>query len=103
MNGTMPARPGITRRSAVHAVGLAALPALAAACGAAGTAGTTLDAMPKTPVSVQLWANGPSEPAVNAQIAGWAQKQPTVRLELSYGKEVFDIKGTEALVALMAG
>ena len=93
------------RRTDVLRAGLA-LPALAAsACGAAGggTGDAAKNALPQKPVDVQLWARGPSEEAVKAQLAGWAQQQPNVRVELAYDKEVFDLKGTEALVAMMAG
>src|SRR4051812_9627253 len=94
-----------TRRIALQGAALAAVPALAAACGtggAAGTAGTTKDTLPANPVDVQLWANGPSEDAVKAQLAGWAQAHPNLHVDLSYGKEVFDLKGTEALGAQRA-
>src|SRR5436305_13212540 len=92
-----------TRRIVLQGATLAALPALAAACGTGGAAGTSKDTLPASPIDVQLWANGPSEEAVKAQLAGWAQVHPNIHVDLSYGKEVFDLKGTEALVAQMAG
>jgi ABC-type glycerol-3-phosphate transport system substrate-binding protein len=78
------------------------MPALAGACGPDGPAADGKNALPAQPVAVQLWTRGPSEEAVQAQLAGWAQQQPNVRVELAYDKEVFDLKGTEALVAMMA-
>jgi ABC-type glycerol-3-phosphate transport system substrate-binding protein len=83
---------------AVGAVGAALL----AACGPRGAEVSPADTLPSQPVDVQLWARGPSEAAVRAQLAGWAQQQPNVRVELAYDKEVFDLKGTEALVATLA-
>ena len=80
-----------------------AIGVLAAACGGPGGAGTTANVMPDKPVDVLLWSTGPSEPAVKAQMAPWAQKFPNARVELGYGKSVENLQGTEALVALMAG
>ncbi|HEU5316801.1 MAG TPA: extracellular solute-binding protein [Chloroflexota bacterium] len=74
-----------------------------AACGAPGGSGGPGNAMPEKPVDVLLWTNGPSEPAVKAQLAPWAQKYPNARVELGYGKSIENLQGTEALVALMAG
>ncbi|MBI3973426.1 MAG: extracellular solute-binding protein [Chloroflexi bacterium] len=89
------------QKSALLAAGPAAL---AAACGPAGAGGgdTAQQALPPRPVDIQLWTRGPSEDAVKAQLAGWMQQQPNVRVELVYDKEVFDLKGTEALIAMMA-
>jgi ABC-type glycerol-3-phosphate transport system substrate-binding protein len=75
----------------------------AVACGATGTGSDAKNLMPDRPVDVLLWTNGPSEPAVRAQLAPWAQKYPNARVELGYGKSVESLQGTEALVALMAG
>src|SRR6266542_4982728 len=74
-----------------------------AACGAPGGSGTPASVMPDKPVDVLLWTNGPSEPAVKAQMAPWAQKFPNARVELGYSKSIENLQGTEALVALMAG
>jgi ABC-type glycerol-3-phosphate transport system substrate-binding protein len=77
-----------------------------AACGSHGSGGAdqggVMSGLRQKPVEVQLWTNGPSEEAVKAQLAGWAQQQPNVRIELGYGKSVENLQGTEALVALMA-
>src|SRR5215216_2668018 len=84
-------------------LGAPAVGVLAAACGGPGGSGTTANVMPDKPVDVLLWTNGPSEPAVKAQLAPWAQKFPNARVELGYGKSIENLQGTEALVALMAG
>lgn len=97
----------VSRRT-VYGPGLALLAGagplgVLAACGPPGGSGTdSRVALPQTPVDVQLWTRGPTEEAVKAQLAGWAQQQPNVRVDLAYDKEVFDLKGTEALVATMA-
>ena len=92
----------ITRARALRST--MALPALwTVACGAAAGGGDPKNVMPSTPVDVLLWTNGPSEPAVRAQLAPWAQKYPNARIDLGYGKSVESLQGTEALVALMAG
>ncbi len=86
---------------------LPAGPAVLAACGPRGTGSAgggdaAPQGLPQRPVDVQLWTRGPSEEAVKAQLAGWPPQQPNVRVELVYDKEVFDLKGTEALIAAMA-
>jgi ABC-type glycerol-3-phosphate transport system substrate-binding protein len=95
----------VTRRVTLLRGALAAGPAALAACGPSGAGGDARSGgpeLPPRPVDVQLWTRGPSEEAVKAQLAGWAQQRPNVRVELGYDKEVFDLKGTEALVAMMA-
>ena len=92
----------MNRRSVTRAGGAAASPLPLAACGAPGAPGDAPSAAPRAPVDVQLWTRGPSEAAVRAQLAAWAPQHPSVRVELAYDKDVFDLKGTEALVATMA-
>lgn len=75
---------------------------LIAACGPARPGGDGKQALPDRTVDVDFWTVGPSEDAVRAQLAPWAQRRPNVRVQLAYGKQVFDLKGTEALVTAMA-
>lgn len=75
---------------------------LLAACAAGAPAADTKNALPQKPVDIQLWTKGPSEEAVKAELALWAQQQPNIHIDLGYDKEVFDLKGTEALVTAMA-
>ncbi len=95
----------LTRRALLGGVPvIAAGPVLAACAGPSGGATQSGSAagLPANPVSVQLWTRGPSEEAVKAQLAGWAQKFPKIQVDLAYDKSVENLQGTEALVALMA-